>query len=252
MTTPSGLCTHAPPYLAPAILAIGQTVQGPTVAGCNLSQFRGQFPPSGQPHLPGRQGRQRRSSVPSLQRPAGGLKAKSRYASLPCLNKARVHVSAMSMERRRASERCVPSFPGLNFGRMKAPPLQRTSDAAPPHIGLGPAGHYDHSGSDFMPGFCFEDRFLYTGLIRLHLLHHAAEEPICGLKMIEKLRRYGYVLSAGTLYPLLNGQKQKGYLTSSSVRQGRSGRRMYRTTRRGRTASSICQRKSPRTLWRAL
>ena len=42
MTTPSGLCTHAPPYLAPATLAIGQTVQGPTVAGRNLSQFWGQ------------------------------------------------------------------------------------------------------------------------------------------------------------------------------------------------------------------
>jgi len=47
-----------------------------------------------------------------------------------------------------------------------------------------------------------DDRYLYAGLIRLHLLHHAVKEPIYGLAMIEELGRHGYKLSAGTLYRL--------------------------------------------------
>lgn len=35
------------------------------------------------------------------------------------------------------------------------------------------------------------DRDLYTGLIRLHVLHHATEEPIFGLGMIKELNRHG-------------------------------------------------------------
>lgn len=49
------------------------------------------------------------------------------------------------------------------------------------------------------------DKDLYAGLIRLHVLHHAAIEPIFGLGIIEELRRHGYELSPGTLYPLLHG-----------------------------------------------
>ena len=36
------------------------------------------------------------------------------------------------------------------------------------------------------------DKYLYAGLIRLHVLHHAAKEPIYGLAMIEELGRHGY------------------------------------------------------------
>jgi hypothetical protein len=32
-----------------------------------------------------------------------------------------------------------------------------------------------------------DDRDLYSGLIRLHIQHHAAKEPIFGLGMIEEL-----------------------------------------------------------------
>jgi DNA-binding PadR family transcriptional regulator len=81
-----------------------------------------------------------------------------------------------------------------------------------------------------------DERYLYVGLIRLHILHHAAEEPIYGLGMIEELGRHGYKLSAGTLYPLLHGLERRGYLISSTLRQGSAERRMYRATRRGRAA----------------
>ena len=42
---------------------------------------------------------------------------------------------------------------------------------------------------------------LYGGLIRLHVLHHAAEGPIFGLDIIEELRHHGYQISAGTPTP---------------------------------------------------
>lgn len=80
------------------------------------------------------------------------------------------------------------------------------------------------------------DKDLYGGLIRLHILHHAAEEPIFGLGIIEELRHHGYALSAGTLYPMLHGLEKKGYLTSRHERTGRRGRRVYEITEQGLVA----------------
>ena len=80
------------------------------------------------------------------------------------------------------------------------------------------------------------DRDLYSGLIRLHVLHHAAEEPIFGLGMIEELARHGYRISPGSLYPLLHGLEQKGYLRSRQERNGKSLRKVYRATPRGKKA----------------
>lgn len=77
---------------------------------------------------------------------------------------------------------------------------------------------------------------LYSGLIRLHILHHAAKGPIYGLGIIEELGRHGYRLSPGTLYPLLHGLERRGYLRSSEVRSGRHARRLYRATSQGRRA----------------
>ena len=70
------------------------------------------------------------------------------------------------------------------------------------------------------------DKDLYGGLIRLHILHHAAEEPVFGLGIIEELRRHGYEMSAGTVYPMLHGLEKKGYLTSRHERTGRRERFM--------------------------
>ncbi len=48
------------------------------------------------------------------------------------------------------------------------------------------------------------DRDLYSGMMRLHVLHHAAQGPVFGLGMVEELARHGYRISPGTLYPLLH------------------------------------------------
>src|SRR5207342_3965257 len=80
------------------------------------------------------------------------------------------------------------------------------------------------------------DRNLYTGLIRLHLLHHAAEGPIFGQAMIDEPGRHGYRLSAGTLYPILHGMERQGYLRSRLTLAGGRNRRVYRATAAGRQA----------------
>jgi PadR family transcriptional regulator, regulatory protein PadR len=81
-----------------------------------------------------------------------------------------------------------------------------------------------------------DDRDLYSGLIWLHVLHHACEEPIFGLGMIEELSRHGYKISAGVLYPMLHRLETKGYLRSKEVRNGKSLRKVYSATPLGRRA----------------
>jgi PadR family transcriptional regulator PadR len=81
-----------------------------------------------------------------------------------------------------------------------------------------------------------DDRDLYAGLIRLHILHHAVEGPVFGLGMAEELGRHGYQISLGTLYPLLHRLEKKGYLFSRQKRDGKSRRKIYRATPLGRKA----------------
>ncbi|MCP3983676.1 MAG: PadR family transcriptional regulator [bacterium] len=81
-----------------------------------------------------------------------------------------------------------------------------------------------------------EGRELYSGLIRLHILHHASQEPIFGLGIIEELSHHGYRLSPGTIYPLLHGLEERGLLRSAPQRSGQRSRRTYRATARGRRA----------------
>lgn len=88
-----------------------------------------------------------------------------------------------------------------------------------------------------------EHQDLLSGLIRLHVLHHAAEGNLYGQWMIEELARHGYRLSPGTLYPMLRSMEKKGYLTSREQRSGRSVRRIYRVTPLGREALETAREK---------
>jgi len=53
-----------------------------------------------------------------------------------------------------------------------------------------------------------DDKDLWSGLIWLHVLHHACREPIFGADIIEELARHGYRLSPDTLYPPLHGLEE--------------------------------------------
>jgi DNA-binding PadR family transcriptional regulator len=54
-------------------------------------------------------------------------------------------------------------------------------------------------------------REFFLGFIKIHILHHAAEEAVYGLALISELRRHGYELSPGKMYPVVNGKVRKYY-----------------------------------------
>jgi PadR family transcriptional regulator, regulatory protein PadR len=81
-----------------------------------------------------------------------------------------------------------------------------------------------------------DNRDLYSGMIRLHVLHHAEREAIFGAGMAEELARHGYKISPGTLYPILHGLEKRGYLKSEDERSGKNVRRHYEITASGRRA----------------
>jgi DNA-binding PadR family transcriptional regulator len=79
-------------------------------------------------------------------------------------------------------------------------------------------------------------RDFFLGFIKIHILHHAAEAPVYGVALIAELRRHGYELSPGTLYPVLHGLEATGYLAQEPHVVGGKMRKYYRTTDAGRRA----------------
>jgi len=77
------------------------------------------------------------------------------------------------------------------------------------------------------------NRDLIGGFVRLHVLHHANSGPIFGIGIIERLAFHGYVLSPGTLYPILHGLEGDGYLHSRTEVVGKKRRRVYEITAEG-------------------
>ena len=78
------------------------------------------------------------------------------------------------------------------------------------------------------------EREFFLGFIKIHMLYHAAREPIFGAEIAAELNRHGYDVSPGTLYPTLHRLEREGYLESySEVVKGRT-RRYYRATAEGR------------------
>lgn len=78
-----------------------------------------------------------------------------------------------------------------------------------------------------------KDRYLFAGLVRLHILHHASQKDVFGMWLMEELGRHGYKLSAGTLYPILHGMENAGYLTSQVETVDGRKRRVYKATLSG-------------------
>ena len=77
-------------------------------------------------------------------------------------------------------------------------------------------------------------RDFFLGFVRIHVLHHAAEEPVYGLALIEELGRHGYNLSPGTLYPLLRRLEAAGSLRSERRNDEGRIRKYYTATPVGR------------------
>ena len=88
-----------------------------------------------------------------------------------------------------------------------------------------------------------DHREFVSGFIRLHIIHHAAREPVVGFWMIEELRRHGYEMSRGTIYPLLHSLQKKGYLSVEVKREGRRSWREYSATKEGKRVLGAAKRK---------
>ena len=70
---------------------------------------------------------------------------------------------------------------------------------------------------------------------KIHILHHAGEEAVHGQWILTELRRHGYEISPGTLYPLLNRMARLGWLRCKADPDGgRRARKDYRLTSEGR------------------
>ena len=69
---------------------------------------------------------------------------------------------------------------------------------------------------------------------KVHILHHAEEGPIYGQWIVEELRRHGYKISPGTLYPLLKRMETNGWLKSlTNDNSSGHARKEYRLTKDG-------------------
>jgi len=79
-------------------------------------------------------------------------------------------------------------------------------------------------------------RNFFLGFIKIHILHHAGEAPVYGLALIAELRRHGYELSPGTLYPVLHQLEEAGYLSRLHRVVNGKVRKYYALTRRGTVA----------------
>jgi len=76
-------------------------------------------------------------------------------------------------------------------------------------------------------------RETFLGFIKIHILHHAAKEPVYGLWLIEELSHHGYKVSPGTLYPTLHKLEEAQLLKSYSENHEGKIRKYYKTTPRG-------------------
>jgi len=74
----------------------------------------------------------------------------------------------------------------------------------------------------------------FIGFIKIHILHHADEQQIYGVWLIEELKRHGYEISPGTLYPILHALEKEKYLESHREVVNGKIRRYYCTTKEGR------------------
>jgi DNA-binding PadR family transcriptional regulator len=80
---------------------------------------------------------------------------------------------------------------------------------------------------------------------KVHILHHAQEEPIYGQWILEELRRHGFDVSPGTLYPLLNRLAAQGWLRlvfTADNKRSPKARRNYVLTAKGASRLAVLRR----------
>ncbi|HHO46951.1 MAG TPA: PadR family transcriptional regulator [Desulfobacteraceae bacterium] len=86
-------------------------------------------------------------------------------------------------------------------------------------------------------------REILLGFWKVHILLHAASGPVVGQWMLQELRRHGYEVSPGTLYPILHRMECLGWLRSEiDPGGGLRAKRSFYATEKGREALAAALR----------
>jgi DNA-binding PadR family transcriptional regulator len=84
------------------------------------------------------------------------------------------------------------------------------------------------------------EREILLSFWKVHILHHASSEPIIGQWALSELRRHGYEVSPGTLYPMLARMEERGWLRCKvDPGGGARARKEYSLTKRGHEVLSL-------------
>lgn len=86
-------------------------------------------------------------------------------------------------------------------------------------------------------------REILLGFWKAHILCHASKGPLVGQWMLRELRRHGYEVSPGTIYPLLSRMEERGWLECrTDPRGGLRARKEYSLTRNGQEILSLLRK----------
>ena len=86
-------------------------------------------------------------------------------------------------------------------------------------------------------------RKLFLAFIQVHILHHAKKEPIYGTWMIDELKKHGYEISAGTIYPIFHNMEKDGLLSRESVTVEGKIRKYNTITEKGCVVLNLAEQK---------
>ena len=78
-------------------------------------------------------------------------------------------------------------------------------------------------------------RKFMQGFMQVHILYHAKVEPFYGSWMIGELKKHGYDVSPGTLYPVLHNMEATGLLEKEERLVEGKVRKYYAITEMGIT-----------------
>ncbi|SDK49367.1 PadR family transcriptional regulator [Sediminibacillus albus] len=87
-------------------------------------------------------------------------------------------------------------------------------------------------------------RKLFLGFIQIHILHHAQEQPVYGVWMLQELKEHGYQISAGTLYPILHNMEKDGLLAKENRKVKGKIRKYYTATDKGKNVLTEARSKA--------
>jgi DNA-binding PadR family transcriptional regulator len=77
-------------------------------------------------------------------------------------------------------------------------------------------------------------RVFFLGFVKIHVLYHCGRRPFYGQELKEELAEHGYSVSYGTLYPLLHGLCEQGFLERTARTVNGKLRKYYTLTPQGR------------------